>query len=96
MRLTISRIPDLLTLDAAALDEEQLAECARIFERMKVRSFLPANEAYRDEARKELDVALFSMLGLGRELLKALDVVRLKWCCEPSVHGGKSTRPPSA
>lgn len=93
---TISRIPNLLTLDAAALDEEQLAECAKIFERMKARSFLPANEAYRDEARKELDVALFSMLGLGRELLKALDVVRLKWCCEPSVHGGKSTRPPSA
>ena len=96
VRITISRIPDLVTLDAAALDEEQLAECAKIFERMKARSFLPANEAYRDEARKELDVALFSMLGLGRELLKALDVVRLKWCCEPSVHGGKSTKPDSA
>ena len=93
---TISRIPDLVTLDAAALDEEQLAECTGIFERMKARSFLPANEAYRDETRKELDAALFSMLGFGQELLEALEVVRLKWCCEPSVHGGKSTRPPSA
>ena len=93
---TISRIPDLVTLDAAALDGRQLAECGRIFERMRERVFLPANEAYRDDARKELDAALFAMLGLPGELLAALDVVRLKWCCEPSVHGGKATKPESA
>ena len=94
--LTVSRSPELLKVDAAALNAKQLAECGRILAGMKDQAFLPANEAYRDNARKDLDAALFEMLGLPEELLEALDVVRLKWCCELSVHGGKRTRPTSA
>jgi len=55
--------------------------------------FLPANEAYRDDARIELDGQVLEILGLPPTMVEALHLVRLKWCAEPSVHGGKNTRP---
>ena len=61
---------------------------------MRESQFLPANEAYRDNTRKELDHrALIDMLGLPESILEPLDLLRLKWCSEPSVHGGKKTAP---
>ena len=54
---------------------------------------LPANEAYRDNVRQELDEAvLCGALGLPTSALEPLGTLRLQWCEEPSVHGGKSTR----
>ena len=94
--LTISRIPELLTLDVSALDDDQLRRCNYIYNDFRDRVFLPANEAYRDDARKELDATVFGMLGLPERLLETLGLLRLKWCCEPSVHGGKNTRPPNS
>ena len=35
---------------------------------------------------------LVQVLGLEPTILKPLEVFRNKWCAEPSVHGGKSTR----
>ncbi|MCY4424439.1 MAG: hypothetical protein OXC06_15365 [Acidimicrobiaceae bacterium] len=65
-----------------------------MFERFRRRPLLPANEAYRDEARQELDEAvLCEMLGLPAAVLAPLAILRTQWCEEPSVHGGKSTRP---
>ena len=91
-RHTISRLPDLPVLDVRTLTETQLKQCHEIFEINKDRVFLPANEAYRDPARKELDTALFRILGINSSFLGGLDLLRRKWCAEPSVHGGKSTR----
>ena len=55
---------------------------------------LPANEAYRDPVRQELDRALLvDVLGLPDSILDSLDALRASWCAEPTVHGGKSTRP---
>ena len=66
----------------------------QIFEDIRDSQFLPANEAYRDNTRKEMDHrVLVDMLGLPESLLGPLDLLRLKWCSEPSVHGGKSTAP---
>ena len=31
--------------------------------------------------------------GLPEGILEPLDVLREQWCAEPTVHGGKSTRP---
>ena len=57
---------------------------------------MPANEAYRDETRKALDRAMLcDLLGLPESILEPLDVLRRQWCTEPTVHGGKSTRPPT-
>jgi len=91
-RLSLSRHPDLPVLDIRALTEEQLEQCSVIFDKFKQRSFLPASEAYRDQNRKDLDVEFFTMLGLDNSSLEGLDLLRRKWCAEPSVHGGKSTR----
>ncbi len=95
-RLTISKLPDLPVLDPRTLAEDQVDHCRAIFEDFKNREFLPANEAYRDETRKNLDhVLLFgitSVLKLDPALDEGLDVLRKQWCAEPSVHGGKGTR----
>ncbi len=92
--LTITALPDLPVLDPRHLDEHQLAKADRIFKNISGRSFLPANEAYRDEVRQELDRAvLVDLLRLPEDVLEPLKVLRLQWCSEPSVHGGKSTRP---
>ena len=36
---------------------------------------------------------LLDLLGLPDTVLDPLDVLRMKWCSEPSVHGGKGTGP---
>ena len=61
---------------------------------MRDSQFLPVNEAYRDNTRKELDHRiLIDMLGLPESILEPLYLLRLKWCSEPSVHGGEKTAP---
>ena len=91
---TISALPQLPVLDASALTAQQLERAAALFERFKEELFLPANEAYRDETRKALDRAvLVELLGLPEAVLSPLDNLRLQWCAEPSVHGGKETGP---
>ena len=95
-RMTITAIPELPILDPRTLTRAQTDQCRAIFENLKGREFLPANEAYRDEARKELDRNLLfgsdSVLQLDRALEEGLDLLRRQWCAEPSVHGGKGTR----
>ncbi|MDD9811849.1 MAG: hypothetical protein OXU71_09070, partial [Gammaproteobacteria bacterium] len=93
--LTISRLPDLPVLDTRALTPKQHRLAARIFNRFKSKTFLPANEAYHDPTRHQLDRALLvELLGLPESILQPLETLRRKWCFEPSVHGGKKTRPP--
>ena len=74
-----------------------MTRCRDIYIRFRGREFLPANEAYRDDTRQTLDRELlfgrFSVLRLDPDLKNSLDLLRLQWCAEPSVHGGKGTRP---
>ena len=92
-RITISRLPELNVLDARCLSASQLQQCQAVCGEFHSLSLLPANEAYRDPVRKELDAALWDILELPHSLLSNLDLVREQWCAEPSVHGGKRTRP---
>ena len=95
-RMTITAIPDLPVLDLRTLTDSQIDHCHGIFDDLKGREFLPANEAYRDETRKALDRYLLfgitSVLQLDPGLEEGLDLLRKQWCNEPSVHGGKHTR----
>ena len=92
--MPITAMRSMPTLDVAKLSPAQLAKAEEIFEDMRDSQFLPANEAYRDNTRKELDHrVLIDMLGLPESILEPLDLLRLKWCSEPSVHGGKKTAP---
>ena len=99
-RITITKLPRLPVLDPRRLTDHQLVQCREIYEdfRFNRRAFLPANEAYRDGARKDLDRALLfgitSVLQFDPALEEGLDLLRRQWCAEPSVHGGKSTRIP--
>ena len=91
--LTITQLPRLTVLDPRTLSKEQLAQAEDIFERFKEKEFLPANEAYRDDARQALDRAvLVDLLHLPEAVLEPLAILRDQWCAEPSVHGGKKTR----
>jgi hypothetical protein len=91
--LTITQLPRLTVLDPRHLSEGQIAQAKDIFEAFKEAEFLPANEAYRDDARKALDRAvLVDLLRLPEATLEPLSILRDQWCAEPSVHGGKSTR----
>jgi len=93
-RTTISRLPELKVLDPRALSSKQLLAAETIFNQFKDREFLPANEAYRDQIRIELDEAIFvGMLAQPVEILDWLAVIRDQWCREPTVHGGKTTKP---
>ena len=56
--LTITQLPRLTVLDPRALSKKQLAQADSIFEQFKEKEFLPANEAYRDDARQALDRAV--------------------------------------
>ena len=91
--LTITQLPRLTVLDPRSLSPAQLDRAAAIFEQFKEKEFLPANEAYRDDARQALDRAiLVELLRLPEAALEPLAVLRDQWCAEPSVHGGKRTR----
>ena len=92
--LTISSLPSLSVLDVRTLTEAQLRLASRLFTEFAGRDLLPANEAYRDETRHDLDRAvLCELLGLPESILEPLSLLRRQWCEEPTVHGGKSTRP---
>lgn len=94
--LTITLLNQLVSLDPKKLTNNQLAQCKQIFQDFSDKDFLPANEAYRDHVRIELDHAiLVTMLGLDQDVLENLAILRRQWCHEPSVHGRKPTRPSS-
>lgn len=98
-RLTVRRLPDLPTLDYRQLTPEQLAKAAEIYERFTTGNtkltLRPANEAWHDQARHELDRAVLEeMLGLDWTTIEQpLATLREQWCSEPSVHGGQLSRP---
>ncbi len=92
--LSVGRIAEIPVLDCRALSGEQLTDASEVFARFRLREFLPANEAHRDEVRQQLDQAvLCDLLGLPESILGPLDTLREQWCREPTVHGGKRTRP---
>ena len=99
-RITVTRHPSLAILDVRELTDAQIVAASNIFDKFSARDMLPANEAWRDEVRQALDKAvLVDMLGLPESLTKPdgpVDLLRLKWCAEPSVHGGQPTRPPES
>ena len=96
--LTISKLPTLNVLDPRQLTTKQVTMADEIFDEFQDRKMLPANEAWRDSVRQKLDEAvLIELLQLPQSVLEPLRLLRLQWCAEPSVHGGKrGTAPPGS
>ncbi|MCY4192965.1 MAG: hypothetical protein OXF04_01515 [bacterium] len=92
--LTITTLGSIPVLDLRVISAEQVRGLVAVFDDFEHRPMLPANEAYRDEVRRELDESvLCGVLGLPGTILDPLATLRLQWCAEPSVHGNKKTRP---
>lgn len=92
--LTITTLPMLTCVDPRQLAPAQIERAQEVFQALKSESFLPANEAYRDARCQALDrVLLVDVLGLDPGIEPLLDHVRMQWCSEPTVHGGKKTAP---
>ena len=93
-RLSVTTIGNIPALDLGAATPAMIRAAAEIFDQFEEREFLPANEAYRDQTRLDLDEALARrVLHLPKKALAGLPGLRVMWCSEPSVHGNKKTRP---
>ena len=63
-------------LDPRRLNYDHLDRAESIFDDFGGRELLPANEAYRDQARQALDRAvLINLLGLPEDILEPLDIL---------------------
>ena len=89
---TVTAIPNIPTLDLRRLTAAQLAAAVQIYDDLCQERMLPANEAYRDPVRQELDRRLLvAVLDLDDTAVEQLAILRNQWCMEPTVTGGKST-----
>lgn len=94
-RLTVTKLPEIPVLGATKMTQDQVDCAAARVEELNSRTFLPANEAFGDQARDLVDrFLLIDVLGLPESALEITDVLRRKWCAEPSVHGGALSKPP--
>ena len=92
-RMPRTQAATMPTLNVGALSDDQVAQANAIFEDVKTKPMRPLNEAAEDEVRQELDRRLLvDGLGLPSELMPNIDLLRLKLCAEPSVHGGKKSK----
>lgn len=92
--VTVKVIPNIPTLDVTKLDAGRLQAAVQIYDDLCQEKMLPANEAYRDPVRQELDLRLLTeVLGLGAAAAEQLAILRYQWCLEPTVTGTKSTGP---
>ena len=89
---TVTAIPNIPTLDLRRLTAAQMQAAVQIYDDLCQKQMLPANEAYRDPVRQELDRRLLTeVLGLDDAAVEQLAILRNQWCMEPTVSGGKST-----
>ena len=94
--VTVTAIPDIPVLDATKLTDTQLDAAVRIFDDLHNKTLLPANEAWRDEVRQELDERLLiEVLCLDDNSVEQLGILRRQWCSEPTVTSTKKTGPPN-
>ena len=91
---TVTAIPNIATLDLTKLDPDQLTAAVNIFDDLSSKPMLPANEAYRDPVRQELDQRLLTeVLRLDEQAVDQFAILRTQWCMEPTVTGTKGTGP---
>lgn len=92
---TVTAIPNIPTLDVTKLEPARLRAAAQIYDDLCQQRMLPANEAWRDPVRQELDRRLLlEVLGLDAAAVEQLAILRNQWCREPTVTGTKRTGPP--
>ena len=92
--VSITTLPNIPALDVTRLGAERLQAAVKIYDDLCEQRLLPANEAYRDPVRQELDRRLLTeVLGLDAAAVEQLAILRYQWCREPTVTGTKNTGP---
>ena len=92
-QLRESKLMEMPTLDLPALSPAQVRAMESLCDEMAGTPMLPANEAWRDRERQELDRrVLEDVLGLGPEATRTVAALRNRWCMEPTVQGRKGAR----
>ena len=88
--LSITQMKKLSVLDVTRLTPEQLELMAQTYDETRGIPMMPANEAWRDPVRQELDRRLLrDILGLPPRVLRKIEKLRNQWCLEPTVMGRK-------
>ena len=88
--LSQKQVKNLPVLDVGRLSHRQLTMMAETFNQVRELPLLPANEAWRDVIRAELDRrVLEDVLGLGEEATQMARELCNRWCREPTVQGRK-------
>ena len=91
---TVTAIPNIPCLDVTKLRANRLKAAVKIYDDLCEKRMLPANEAWRDPVRQELDRRLLTeVLGLDDSAVEQLAILRNQWCREPTVSGTKKTGP---
>ena len=91
-RTARTAIPNIASLDPRRLAPGRLDAAVAIFDDLCREPMLPANEAYRDPVRHEIDRRfLVDVLGLDDDAVQQFAILRNQWCAEPTVAGGKKT-----
>ena len=91
--ITIRSAESLPILDLRALSDDQLDKAEDIFDEFRDKELKPAYIADADPNRALLDKrVVYDLLGFGRETYEAVRRLSVKWCAEPSVHGGRGGR----
>ena len=92
--VSITTLPTVPTLDVTRLDAKRLRAATQIYDDLCEKRMLPANEAWRDPVRQEIDQrVLTEVLGLDDDAVEQLAILRNQWCREPTVTGTKRTGP---
>lgn len=93
-RTTVTAIPNIPTLDVANLADDRLQAAVQIYDDLCRQQMLPANEAWHDPVRQELDRRILTeVLGLDTAAVEQLAILRNQWCAEPTVTSTKGTGP---
>ena len=95
-RITLVSMESLPVLDLRTLTDEQMATAQAVFDEFRDRELQPAYLADADPNRALLDRRVIcDLLGFDDGVYQGVRRLAVKWCAEPSVHGGKR-RPASA
>ena len=91
---TVTSVTSVPILDVTKLDAGRLRAAVQIYDDLCRQPMLPANEAWRDPVRQELDRRLLAdVLALDDAAVEQLAILRNQWCAEPTVTATKQTGP---
>ncbi len=93
---TVTSIAGIPMLDVTQIGSDRLQAAVQIYDDLCRQQMLPANEAWHDPVRQELDRRILTeVLGLDTAAVEQLAILRNQWCAEPTVTSTKGTGPAS-